>query len=89
MCSHLTSLELYHRKLLSHSGLASVIVAAARGRSRPLIENHVQPRPARDQNVPGSPPPYTRIEIIAQGGEPGYEARHAPHVHGKIQNTEL
>ena len=43
-------------------------------RNRPLIVNHVQPHTARDQNVPGSPPAYTRIEIIAQGGEPGYEA---------------
>ena len=42
-----------------------------RRRSRPLIEKHVQPRPARDQNIPGSPPSYTRIENFAQGGEPG------------------
>ena len=42
-----------------------------RRRSRPLIENHVQPRPARDQNIPGSPPSYMRIEIFSQGGEPG------------------
>ena len=38
--------------------------------------NHVQPRPARDQNLPGSPPPYARTEIIAKGGEPEYEANH-------------
>ena len=42
-----------------------------RRRSRPLIANHVQPRPARDQNVPGSPPSFSRIEIFTQGGESG------------------
>ena len=47
-----------------------------RGRSRPLIGNHVQPRPARDQSTPGSPPPYS---MIAQVGEPGYEASVDPH----------
>ena len=41
-----------------------------RRQSRPLIANHVhviQPRPARNQNVPGSPPSFSRIEIFAQG----------------------
>ena len=30
------------------------------GQNRPLNGNHVQPRPARDQIIPGSPPPYTQ-----------------------------
>ena len=46
------------------------------GQNEPLNGNHVQPRPARDQNIPGSPPnlPCTQTEIISQGGEPSYEA---------------
>ena len=34
--------------------------AHVRGQNRPLNGNHVQPRPARDQNIPGSPPTYTQ-----------------------------
>ena len=42
----------------------------------PLNGNHIQLPPARDQNIPGSPPnlPYMQTEIISQGREPGYEA---------------
>ena len=29
------------------------------GQNRPINGNHVQPRPAHDQNRPGSPPLYT------------------------------
>ena len=38
------------------------------------VTTSVRPtRPARDQNLPGSPTLYTQT-IIAQEGEPGYEA---------------
>ena len=48
----------------------SVLVFAMRRRSRPLIANHIRPRVACDQNVPGSPPSFLRIEIFVRG-EPG------------------
>jgi hypothetical protein len=37
--------------------------ARVRGRSRPQTSNHVQPRPARDQNVPGSPSPFPSLYV--------------------------
>ena len=45
------------------------------GQSWPLIGNHVQPRPARDQNLPGSLPPYTRKLFFARKGRAWFEAR--------------
>ena len=45
----------------------SVLVVAMRRRSRLLIANHIQPRPAHDQNVRGSPP----SSLIFVQGEPG------------------
>ena len=62
------------------ANFAHVYVSIARpkahvcGRNRLLTSNYVQSHPARDQNIP-SPPPYTQTIIIAQRGDPGYEAR--------------
>ena len=51
-------------KILFDFAHAHVLLAlrwtCVRGQNRPLDGNHVQPRPARDQNIPGSPSPYTQ-----------------------------
>ena len=47
------------------------------GQNWPLNGNHVQPHPAHDQNIPGSPPsPYTQINLNnrIRGESLGYEA---------------
>ena len=60
-----------------HGSIAGPIVHV-RGQNRPLNGNHIQPRPAHDQNIPDSPPrPSLHANsklIIPQRGEPGYEA---------------
>ena len=62
-CQSFLALVVGRQKLLSHS-----LLVVMHRQNRPLIANHVQPH---DLNVPGSPPSFLRIEILAQGGEPG------------------
>ena len=45
----------------------SSIVVMVRGRSRPLIENHVQPCSAQDQNLSGSSPLFLRLILRTEG----------------------